>query len=66
LDELSNLECRNKLEAWEERNPREPEMGDFVSMDEVMLRNRSEWIRLQMQALHDLIYPLRSQRIVPQ
>lgn len=65
LDELSNQECRNKLEAWEERNPREPEMGDFVSMDEVMLRNRSEWIRLQMQALHDLVYPLRAQRIVP-
>jgi hypothetical protein len=53
------------LEEWEERNPREPEMGDFVSMDEVMLRNRNEWIRLQMQTLHDLVYPLRSQRIVP-
>lgn len=66
LDELCCQECRSRLEEWEERNPREPEMGDFVSMDEVMLRNRSEWIRLQMQTLHDLVYPLRSQRIVPQ
>jgi hypothetical protein len=69
------LECRDEaahrvVRAWQERNPHEPEagtfleiegrqFGPFISMAEVSLRNRGEWLRYEMEKLHDRVMAVR-------
>lgn len=74
-DQLPTAECRSALmethseEAhqivtkWEELNPREPERGEWISGDEMTLRNSDETIRWEMQERHDHVMKLRN--IVP-
>lgn len=58
------LECRDEgargaVLAWEEANPHEPEPGPWITMGEVMLRNRSQWVRWEMEKLHDRVMKVR-------
>jgi hypothetical protein len=75
-DQLASAECRSALmethddEAhqvvtrWEEVNPREPEHGRWITVDEFMLRNNSETIRWEMEERHDRVMQLKG-RVPP-
>jgi hypothetical protein len=60
--------------AWEERNPHEPETpsylrigdreyGPSISMGEMMLRDRAQYVRHEMEKLHDRVMAVRD--VVP-
>lgn len=73
------LECRDEeahraVRAWEERNPHEPEAPTFlqigdreygpcISMGEMMLRDRAQRVRYEMEQMHDRVMKVRD--IVP-
>ncbi len=70
LLEAGGEEVRRTVLAWEERNPHEPEpghylevegrkVGPFYSTAEVMLRGRRQWVRSEMDRLHDRVMRLR-------
>jgi hypothetical protein len=70
LLECHDAEAHRAVRIWEERNPHEPEagtfleigdrkFGPFVSMGEMMLRNRAQHIRYEMEKLHDRVMRLR-------
>jgi len=59
LMECHDEEARNAVLAWERENPHEPEPGPWITMGEVMLRNRAQWIRWQMEKLHDRVMKVR-------
>jgi hypothetical protein len=63
-------EGHRAVEAWELRNPHEPEagsylevegrtVGPFYSMGEIMLRGRAQWVRYEMEKLHDRVMKVR-------
>jgi hypothetical protein len=62
------------VKEWEERNPHEPEPpsyveiggrkhGPLISMGEMMLRDRPQWIRYEMEKLHYRVMKVRD--VVP-
>ncbi len=60
-------ECRDEqahlaVWGWEARHPHEPEPGPYITMGEVMLRNRSQWIRWEMEQLHERVMKIRDQQ----
>jgi hypothetical protein len=73
------LECHDEaahraVREWEERNPHQPEAptflqvgdrehGPFISMGEIMLRNRAQFVRYKMEQLHDWVMKVRD--VVP-
>jgi hypothetical protein len=70
LLECRDEECHRAVLAWEQRNPHEEEpgkylavagrvVGPFYSMSEIMLKNRAQWIRYEMEKLHDRVMKLR-------
>ena len=59
LLETHSRECHERVMAWEELNPHEAEPGKWITMEEAMLRSRGEFIRYEMQELHDRLMPLR-------
>lgn len=59
LLECHDEEARQAVAAWEEANPHEPEPGPWITMKEIMLRNRPEWIRYEMTKLHDRVMKVR-------
>jgi hypothetical protein len=74
LRECRDGEAQRAVQAWEERNPHEPErgtflqiegrvVGPFISMDEVMLRNCPEHLRYEMAQRHDRVMRVRD--VVP-
>jgi hypothetical protein len=75
-DQIATAECRAALSAlphpqlhsivaeWEKRNPHEPEAGPFISMTEMALRTRHDWLSHQMEKLHDRVLPLRK-KVLP-
>ena len=70
-DQLATAECRAALvtslstdmhrlvEEWENRNPREPEAGPWISMEEMSLRHCDGFLQWEMQKLHDRVLGLR-------
>ena len=40
-------------------NPHEPEPGPFITMGEVALRNCPQWVRYEMETLHDRVMRVR-------
>jgi hypothetical protein len=70
-------DCRAAHQAvrdWEQRNPHEPETPSFVqigdrqygpciSLGEMRLRDRVQWVRYEMEKLHDWVMKLRD--VVP-
>ncbi len=70
-EQLPTAECRSALTEthdetahrivaqWEELNPREPEVGKWISGDEMTLRHSDETIRWEMAEWHDRVLPLR-------
>jgi hypothetical protein len=76
LLECHDGEARRAVRAWEERNPHEPEAGTilqigdreygpFVSMGEVSLANRAQWLRYEMEKLHERVMRVRD-RVPPE
>jgi hypothetical protein len=74
LLECHDEEAHRAVRAWEERNPHEPEApsflqlgdreyGPFVSMGEIMLRDRAQHVRYEMEKLHDRVMRVRD--VVP-
>ncbi len=73
-DQSATAECRVALmlthhpEAhqcvanWEGRNPHEPESGPFISMQEMMLRSRGNYLQYEMEKLHDRVLPMAGNR----
>jgi hypothetical protein len=53
-------ECHRIVLDWERRNPREPEPGPFITMDEMTLRMSDGTIHWEMEKLHDRVMKLRS------
>ncbi|QDT45869.1 hypothetical protein Pan241w_59970 [Gimesia alba] len=48
---------------WEERNPREKEAGEWITVDEFHTRSIPHFLQWQMEERHDRVLPLRS--VVP-
>jgi hypothetical protein len=76
LLESREEEAHRAAVAWEQRNPHEPEagsylevegrtVGPFYSMGEISLRNRAQWVRYEMERLHDRVMKVRD-RIPPE
>jgi hypothetical protein len=70
LLECRDEECHRAVLAWEQRNPHEEEagsylavagrvVGPFYSMSEILLKNRAQWLRYEMEKLHDRVMKLR-------
>jgi hypothetical protein len=70
LLECHDAEAHRAVRAWEERNPHEPEAPTFVkigdrefgpclSFEELMLRDRPQRIRYEMEQLHDRVMRIR-------
>lgn len=55
-----DAEARECARAWEERNPHEPEVGPFLSMTEMSLRHRHEFLQYEMEKYHDRVMRIRS------
>lgn len=70
-DQEATAECRSALmmlphpeshavvAEWERINPHEPETGPFISMTEMALRTRDQFIGYEMEKLHDRVIKLR-------
>ncbi len=59
LAESADPALRQAVLDWEERNPHEPETSTWISMSEMLLRTRSQWLRHEMEELRDRVLPLR-------
>ncbi|MHB1559052.1 MAG: DUF6896 domain-containing protein [Isosphaeraceae bacterium] len=59
LLECHDEEARQAVEAWERANPHEPEPGPWITMKEMMLRNRPESVRWEMTKRHDRVMKVR-------
>jgi hypothetical protein len=79
LLECRDEEAHRAVREWERRNPHEPEtpqflevegrtVGPFVSMGETMAQvsYRSQWLRYEMEQLHDRVLPLRGREPPPE
>ncbi|MCA9014267.1 MAG: hypothetical protein KDA77_02940 [Planctomycetaceae bacterium] len=45
---------------WEERNPREKEIGEWITLNEMHTRSIPHFLQWQMEDRHDRVLPLRS------
>jgi hypothetical protein len=54
-----NAEAHQAVLAWEQQHPREPEVGAFVSWEELHLSMSDTSIHWEMEKLHDRVLPLR-------
>jgi hypothetical protein len=75
--ELGDAEAEKMVRAWEQKNPHEDEAGTYLevngrrlgpfysiySMGEHSLKNRGDWIRYEMDKLHDRVMKVRD--VVP-
>lgn len=71
-DHMMTTECRSalltthseeshrKVVEWEKQNPREPEQGEFITMNEMVLRQSDGTIHWEMEKLHDRVMKLRN------
>ncbi len=64
LLETRDPESHRAAQAWEQRNPHEPEPGPWISMAEMMLRDRPARVRYEMEKLHDRVMKVRD-RVPP-
>ena len=48
---------------WEQRNPREKETGEWITLNEIHTRSIPHFLQWQMEERHDRVLPLRS--VVP-
>ncbi|MCA9038893.1 MAG: HEAT repeat domain-containing protein [Planctomycetaceae bacterium] len=55
--------CHEAVIEWEQKNPHEPELGEYLSMEDDYLRRCDGYIRWEMHDLHDKVLPLRN--IIP-
>jgi hypothetical protein len=72
-EQLATAECRAALVTsqstdmhrlvmeWEDRNPREPESGPWISMEEMLLKHCDGHLQYEMEKLHDRVLRLRGQ-----
>jgi hypothetical protein len=79
LLECRDEEGRRAVAEWERRNPHEPEtpaflevegrrVGPFVSLGELskQVAYRAQWLRYEMEQLHDRVVPLRGRGPPPE
>jgi hypothetical protein len=59
LRESHDEEAQLAVEEWEQVNPHEPEPGPWITMGELALRNCSQWVRSEMENLHDRVMKVR-------
>jgi hypothetical protein len=59
LLECHDEEAQKAVLAWEEANPYESEPGPWITIGEVMLRNRPQRIRWEIEKLHDRVMKVR-------
>jgi hypothetical protein len=69
-DQEATAECRAALQesrdaaaraaawGWEEQNPHESESGPFITLAEMMLRHRPQWVRYEMEQLYERVRTL--------
>jgi hypothetical protein len=55
LLESCEPEVRRAVEDWEVRNPREPEIGPWITRREMSLRHRPQWLIYEMDKLHERV-----------
>ena len=60
LMETHSADSHGLVRRWEERNPHEPEVGEWITMGELRLRGMSQRIQFEMEQWHDRVLPLRS------
>ena len=51
--------CHHLVRRWEKQNPHEPEQGEWVTMEEMSLRQSDDRMSWELQELHDRLMPLR-------
>jgi hypothetical protein len=57
---LADVRLHARVAEWERLNPHEPEGSAYITISEMALRTRNQWMQYEMQRLHDLVLPLRS------
>ncbi|WP_339686541.1 hypothetical protein [Gimesia maris] len=45
---------------WESQNPHATETGELISMEEYALQRTQDYIRIEMEFLHDRVLPMRT------
>lgn len=71
LLEIGGADVESVVLAWEEKNPHEAEVGDyleidgrrvgpFYSLDEHLLRERDSWVRYEMESLYERVTAIKS------
>jgi hypothetical protein len=60
LMECHDAEARKAVVTWEQQHPHEAEVGPWITMGEMMLRNRAQGVRLQMEKLHNRVMHVRN------
>ena len=59
LLESLDPEAKAVSQNWSNKNPRESETDEFITFEEMMIRNAASEITWQMSKWHDRVYPLR-------
>ncbi|MFK7778012.1 MAG: hypothetical protein QM501_07775 [Gimesia sp.] len=60
LQQLQTKDAHQLVNEWEELNPHEPETGDWISLDEMLLLKVPEYVKWEIEEWHDRVLPLRS------
>ncbi len=64
LLECHDANARQAVSTWESMNPHEPEVGRWMTMREVALRDCAAWIQYEMERLHDRVMKIRDREPV--
>jgi hypothetical protein len=59
LMEVQDPEAHRAVRTWEQRNPRGPESGPWITMSEMIIRDRPVFLRYEMEKLHDRVMRVR-------
>lgn len=63
LQQLQRKDTQQLVKEWEELNPHDPEKGDWVSFDEMLLQKAPGLVKWHMKEWHDRVFPLRNTKV---
>lgn len=64
LQQLQSKDAHQLVNEWEELNPHEPETGDCISLDEMLVLRVPGYVKWEIEDWYDRVLPLRT--VVPQ
>lgn len=60
LREIPRPKLHQVVDEWESQNPHATETGELISMEEYALQRTQDYIRIEMEFLHDRVLPMRT------